>query len=188
MSAAGSNPASSAADPAGATRVSPTAWSFRSREQETRPMDAQSRAGTTYRLSVAHVIRLVAPLELLVGLAWIVTAILGMPRLWTLVLVALTVAIAGAGTLLFVRPPLVLALTDDGYRIGFARSPGRAAASWREVESVGTADVRGVRALVFALADGERSALPLTLLGARSVDAQREVHERLNAAFGYRKP
>ena len=31
-------------------------------------------------------------------------------------------------------------------------------------------------------------ALPLTLLGARGVDAQREVHERLNAAFGYRKP
>jgi hypothetical protein len=41
--------------------------------------------------------------------------------------------------------------------------------------------------LLVLLADGGRSALRLSLLGPRSAEAQREVHERLNSAFGYRR-
>jgi hypothetical protein len=151
-------------------------------------MDGQPQADSVYRLGVAHVIRLVAPFEILVGVAWVVTAILGMPRAWTVALGVVTVAVAAGGAVLFARPPSVLALSEDGYRIGFARTTGRRAARWREVESVGTADVGGVAALVFALADGGQSAVPVSLLGARAGEAQREVHERLNRAFGYRRP
>jgi hypothetical protein len=150
-------------------------------------MDGQPRRDTTYRLGIAHVIRLVAPFEILIGVAWVVTALAGMPRAWTLILVALTVCAAIVGTFVFARPPKVLTLTAEGYRIGFARAPGRSAASWRDVESVGTADAAGPAALVFALADGGQSALPLSLLGVRAAEAQHEVSERLNAAFGYRR-
>ena len=150
-------------------------------------MDPQPRADTAYRLSTAHVIRLVAPFELLLGLAWIAAAFVGPSRGWLLALVVLTVAIGLVGVAVFVQPPAVLTLTDDGYRIGLARNAGRTAAAWREVESVGTADASGVATLVFVLADGGRSAVPLSLLGRRNADAQRDVHERLNRAYGYRR-
>ena len=81
----------------------------------------------------------------------------------------------------------MLTLTEAGYRVGFARDTGRRQASWREVESVGTADAAAVAVLVFTLADGGQSAIPVSLLGARNSEAQREVHERLNRAYGYRK-
>jgi hypothetical protein len=150
-------------------------------------MDPQPRADAVYRLSTAHVIRLVAPFELLIGLAWVVGTLLGLSRGWMLALVLVTVAGGIVGAYLFVRPPAVLTLTDDGFRIGLARTAGRAWAAWREVESVGTADASGVAALVFVLADGGQSALPLSLLGSRSADAQSEVRERLNRAYGYRR-
>ena len=150
-------------------------------------MDPQPPADSAYRLSIVHVIRMVAPFEVLVGLAWIVTALLGLPHGWTLVLVGLTVALALAGAYLFIRPPTVLTLTEAGYRVGFARDTGRRKASGREVESVGTADAAAVAVLVFTLADGGQSAIPVSLLGARNSEAQREVHERLNRAYGYRK-
>ena len=150
-------------------------------------MDPQSRADSAYRLSTPHVIRLVAPFELLIGLAWIAAAFVGLSRGWMLLLVLVTVAVGVVGAYLFVRPPAVLTLTDVGYRIGFARNRGCTAAAWREVESVGTADASGVAVLVFVLADGSRSAVPLSLLGSRNADAQRDVHERLNRAYGYRR-
>jgi hypothetical protein len=150
-------------------------------------MEPQPRADSVYRLSTAHVIRLVAPLELLIGLAWIVGALVGLSRGWMLALVLLTVAVGIVGACLFVRPPAVLTLTDDGFRIGLARTPGRTSARWREVESVGTADASGVAVLVFVLADGGQSAVPLSLLGSHAAGAQSEVRERLNRAYGYRR-
>jgi hypothetical protein len=150
-------------------------------------MDVQPRADSVYRLSAAHVVRIVAPFEIVIGAAWIVLAILGLPRGWTEFLVAATIVVVVAGGLLFVRPPVVLRLTGDGYRIGFARSGGAVGARWREVESVRTGDAGDVAVLTFVLADGRRSTLPLSLLGPRRAEAQREVHERLNQAFGYRR-
>jgi hypothetical protein len=150
-------------------------------------MDPQPRAETAYRLSTAHVIRMLAPFELLLGVAWIATALVGPPRPWWVVLVVVTVVVALAGGYLLVRPPKVLTLTADGYRIGLARGAGRTAARWQEVESVGAAEVAGIPTLIFVLADGGRSALPLSLIGARNGEAQRDVHERLNTAFGYRR-
>jgi hypothetical protein len=149
--------------------------------------DDADGADSVYRLSTAHAVRLVAPFEMLVGLLWIALAIAGLPRGWTHVLVAVTVGLGLAGAYVVMRPPAVLTLTDDGYRVGFARPRGRAAARWRDVESVQTADAPGVAVLVFALADGGRSTLPLSLLGRRSSVAQRDVNARLNRAHGYRR-
>jgi hypothetical protein len=140
-----------------------------------------------YRLAAAHVLRLVAPFELLIGVAWLVAALTAPSRGLMLALGGATVVVAVAGLLLFARPPRVLTLTADGYRIGVVRGVGRSEAAWRDVESVATADVAGAPTLVIALADGARSAMPLSFLGARKVEAQREVHERLNSAFGYRR-
>jgi hypothetical protein len=150
-------------------------------------MDPQPRADSAYRLSTAHVIRLIAPFELLIGVAWIVTAVVGPSPGWWFALVAATVVVALAGGYLLLRPPTVLTLTADGYRIGVARGAGRAEARWRDVESVGAAEVGGIPMLIFVLADGGRSALPLSLIGPRNGEAQRDVHERLNTAFGYRR-
>ena len=150
-------------------------------------MVTQPPADSVYRLGTAHVVRLVAPFEVLIGIAWILTALMGMSHGWTVTLAVITVAVAVAGAYLFVRPPRVLSLTETGYVIGFVRTRGRAAARWREVDSVTSADAAGVPVLVFQLTDGGRSALPLSLLGARNGEAQREVHERLNNAYGYRR-
>ena len=150
-------------------------------------MDPQPRGESVYRLSTTHVIRLIAPLELLIGVAWVVGALAGLSRGWLLALVLVTVAVGIVGACLFVRPPAVLTLTDDGFRIGLARTPGRTSAGWAEVESVGTVDASGVAVLVFVLADGGQSAVPLSLLGAQSIPAQSDVHERLNRAHGYRR-
>jgi hypothetical protein len=151
-------------------------------------MDMQQSAVSVYRLSLAHVIRLVAPFELLIGVAWIVTALIGPGRGWLAALGVVTVAVAVAGVFLLVRPPRVLTLTADGYRLGAVPGVGRREASWREVESVGTADAAGVPVLLVRLAGGGRSALRLSLLSPRGAEAQRDVHERLNSAFGYRRP
>jgi hypothetical protein len=150
-------------------------------------MDPQPRADSAYRLSAAHVLRLVAPFELLIGVAWLAAALTEPPRGLVLALGIVTVVVALTGSALFVRPPRVLALTADGYRIGVVRGVGRTAAAWRDVESVATTEVAGAATLVIALSDGGRSALPLSFLGARKLEAQREVHERLNGAFGYRR-
>jgi hypothetical protein len=149
-------------------------------------MNPPQRAETAYRLSSAHVLRLVGPIAVLLGLAWVVCSLAGLARAWTVGIGAVSIAAAVVGAYLFMRPPRILTLTADGYRIGLVRGAGRAGASWREVESVGTADTASGPAMVFRLADGGRSVLPLSLLGPRKVDAQREVHERLNSAFGYR--
>jgi asparagine N-glycosylation enzyme membrane subunit Stt3 len=146
-----------------------------------------TRTDSVYRLSTAHVLRLVAPMELLVGALWVVAGVAGLPPGWTAALAVVTVAVVVGAAVMFMRPPRVLTLTASGYRLGFGRRTGAAEATWRQVESVATAEVAGVPAMVFALADGGRSALALTLLGPRANDAQRDVHERLNSAFGYRK-
>jgi hypothetical protein len=131
--------------------------------------------------------RIIGPLVLVLGAAWVVIAvaeITGTPR-GLLALVTLVVVVAGLVALL--RPPRVLTLTDEGYRVSLVRGAGVYRAAWTDVESVGTQTVGGALALVFSLKGGAHSAVPLTLLGQHNLAAQREVHQRLNDAHGYRR-
>lgn len=142
---------------------------------------------TTYRLGFAHVLRLLGPAVIGLGVAWLLLAALGGGGVLRGLLALLTVVVVVAALVLLLRPPAVLRLSDDGYRITWIRGSGDPAASWGDVTGVGAQRVGDAMSLVFELADGRTSTLPLTLLGARNAEAQREVHDRLNTAHGYRR-
>ncbi len=147
---------------------------------------------TTYRWSRAHVLRSVGLLAVVLGLLWLAV---GAANAWghgpglTLTLCAIfvtSVALAVAGWLLL-RPPSVLELSPHGYRISHLRGGGTPSADWSDVRSVETRSWAGGPAIVVELSGGQTSLVPLSLLGPRAREAQQEMHNRLNAAFGYRR-
>ncbi len=142
---------------------------------------------STYRCSRAPGLRIVGLAMLPYAVLWLVAGLLGFPgwAVWLLVLDA--VVIGGLGLRLLVFPPKVLTLTGTGFRIHGVRGNTRPAADWTVVDGVTTTQVAGMPTVVIALTDGGTSILPLTLLGAQSMAAQREIHERLNSAYGYRR-
>lgn len=146
-----------------------------------------TRADTRYRLSLAHVLRLVAPFVIGVGVLWVLFSLVGALDVVGIAWGAVTVLVALVALGLSLRPPVVLTLSAEGYRVGFARGSGQRTAPWRDVEDVATQPVHGTACLVMSLPDARSSVVPLSLLGARAVEAQREVHERLNTAYGYRR-
>lgn len=87
---------------------------------------------------------------------------------------------------LLVRPPVVVRLDDTGYRLGRVPEGGVRRARWTDVAQVATGDSNHGRALVFSL-EGAESKVPLLLVAGRSAQLQREVHDRLNRAHGYRR-
>ena len=149
-------------------------------------MEPQAGA-STYRLGFGHILRLIGPAIIAVGVVWLVLAALGANGVLRGLAGLLTVVVVFGGLVLVARPPRILRLTADGYRISWVRGTGDPVAAWSQVEAVGTQRVGDAVSLVFELSNGRTSSLPLTLLGPRNAEAQREVHERLNAANGYRK-
>ncbi|MBA2699449.1 MAG: hypothetical protein H0U61_11890 [Nocardioidaceae bacterium] len=147
---------------------------------------------TRYRWPRPLVLRSTGVVLAAVGVVWLVG--MGYAR-WIgdglsapvhLVASAVTVVVLGVAIWLVSRPPLVLELSTQGYRLHHLRGGGVPNAKWREVESAQTEQTADGPALVMQLADGSRSVVPLTLLGNRTGEAKREVHERLNSAYGYR--
>jgi hypothetical protein len=147
---------------------------------------------TTYRWSRAQVLRSVGLGVVALGLMWLV---IGAASAWRgevgSVLSVPAAAVTGLGLgvaiWLVVRPPRVLALSPTGYRISHLRGCGVPAADWSDVESVETRLATGGPAIVVELSGGRTSLVPLSLLGLRAGEAQREMHNRLNSAFGYRR-
>jgi hypothetical protein len=146
---------------------------------------------STYRWSRAHVVRVLGMLAVVLGVLWLalglVTAIGDLPPWVGAVAAACTAAALIAGTWLMVRPPRLLELSPTGYRIRGVRGAGASAAVWSEVSFVETQASPAGHAIVVDLTNGSTSTLPLTLLGRRAAEAEHEMHERLNAAFGYRR-
>jgi hypothetical protein len=148
---------------------------------------------TTYRWSRAHVLRAIGTLVVGLGLAWLVLGIAsgwrGQGILSTLPVIAMVVTGTAlvAAAWLVITPPRVLELSPSGYRITHLRGGGVGSAGWTEVTSVDTRPVGGVPAIVVELQGGRTSTVPLSLLGPRAGQAQREMHDRLNTAFGYRR-
>jgi hypothetical protein len=147
---------------------------------------------TTYRWSRAQVLRTVGLVAVGLGLLWLgvglVSAWAGGKGTGLTVTAAVATAVALAGAVLLVlRPPRVLELSPSGYRTFHLRGGGVAAADWPEVRSVETRSWAGGPAVVVELSEGRTSVVPLALLGLRGREAQQEMHNRLNASFGYRR-
>jgi hypothetical protein len=145
------------------------------------------RPSSTYRLSTAHVLRVLGPLVIALGALWMVVAITELTGAVRGLAALLTLVVVGVGAVALVRPPRVLQLSADGYRVSLVRGAGVPRSSWPEVEAVGTQPGGTGPCLVLTLKGKQTTVVPLSLLGARSLEAQREVHERLNQAHGYRR-
>jgi hypothetical protein len=152
-----------------------------------------TRAGvSTYRWSRVFVLRIAGLLTAGLGVVWVVLVVASLSLSWgadsmglkacALLTMAVIIAI---GVLLF-HPPRVLELSPAGYRLRYLRGGGAPKANWSQVDSVLTREVPDGWAIVVQLSDGRTSTVPVMLLGTRSVEAQREMHERLNTAYGYR--
>ncbi|MDX6308298.1 MAG: hypothetical protein QOI06_1344 [Nocardioidaceae bacterium] len=145
------------------------------------------RGTTRYRWSRAYGLRFVGMSAVVLGVLWMIAAVLGFPR-WSLVALAAAGIVVVASLVRFVVvPPVLLELSVDGYRLRHVRGGGVAAAGWTDVDSVtgGTGDQGSL--MVVKLHAGGTTVVPLVLLGPQAVPAERAVHESLNAAFGYRR-
>lgn len=123
----------------------------------------------------------------LVVAAWLCAgAFSGPVRLAALVLGVLACVIIVWSVLQLVRPPMVVRLDDDGYRLGRIPGGGVRQADWHEVAGATARETERGYALVLDLG-GRTSTVPLLLVAAKAVALQTEVSERLNRAHGYRK-
>ncbi|MGI9085748.1 MAG: hypothetical protein ACR2FE_10750 [Aeromicrobium sp.] len=97
-------------------------------------------------------------------------------------IVVLVLALLGA--LRFaIRPPVLLRIDADGYRSRTRTSGGLFSGRWIDVEDVTVShDV-----LHLALTNGTEQHLPLGFIGRDRIRLLRDVHDRLNAAHGYRR-
>ncbi len=146
---------------------------------------------TTYRMSRAVVLRVFGRSVFALGAVLLVGVVAGalidLPAGVIGGAVALAVVALLALTLLVARPPRLLALSTEGYSVHHVPASAVSAARWRSVGGVQTRDSPQGPLVVLALDDGRTSIVPVTLLGARATEAQREIHDRLNAAHGYRR-
>jgi hypothetical protein len=147
---------------------------------------ADARGTTTYRLDGAVVMRVAGSLFVVVGIAWALIALTAGKTPLLFAVAALTVVVAGLSLVAAIRPPRILTLSDTGFQVSLVRGAGTAAANWDEVEAVDSRLAAGTASIVLTLTEDRSTAIPLALLGRRRVEAQREIHDRLNDAYGYR--
>ena len=97
-------------------------------------------------------------------------------------IVVAVLAMLGALRFAF-RPPVLLRLDDDGYRSRTRSSGGLFTGRWLDVEDVTVDD----DVLCLTITDGSIQRLPLGFVGNSRMRLLRDVHDRLNAANGYRR-
>ncbi|MDN5855445.1 MAG: hypothetical protein L0K86_21885 [Actinomycetia bacterium] len=156
------------------------------------PAAPNEQPATVYRLDPRPGLRLFGMRFILAAalviVAWLCAGLFGDGAgtiiAWLLGVAAVLLIIVSV--LLLVRPPAVVRLDDTGYRLGRVPEGGVRQARWTDVTQVTTSDSNHGRALVFGL-EGAESRIPLLLVAARSAELQREVHDRLNRAHGYRR-
>ena len=140
-----------------------------------------------FRWSRAYGLRIVGGVVVVLAFAWVVATLSGFAA-WSVFLLVVTVLVTAAclGRLIVV-PPLLLEVSSEGYRLHHIRGGGVQEASWAEVATVEGGGVGGGAVMSITLNSGQVTVVPLGLLGDRGGSAEREVHDRLNAAFGYRR-
>jgi hypothetical protein len=149
-------------------------------------MHTQRAGSSTYRYSRVYALRVVGLALLPWAALWVLAGLAGFAdwSLWVLAVSGVGVLVLGGWLLGF--PPRLLTLSDAGYVVHHVRGNPTPSARWAEVDSATSTQVGGAPGVVIALADGRTSVLPLIPLGVRAMGAQREIHERLNIAHGYR--
>jgi hypothetical protein len=136
-----------------------------------------------FRWSRAHGLRIVGMVLVVLAVVWLAAALAGFAMWSVLLLVVVALAAVGCLLRLIVLPPLLLEVSSDGYRLHHVRGGGVEQARWAEVATV----EGGGEIMSITLASGEVTVVPLSLLGDQGGAAEREVHDRLNAAYGYRR-
>lgn len=161
---------------------------------ESRPLCAMQTtpsSTTTYRLDRRFALQIFGWRMILAGvfamLTFLASGLGGWGWIvgWSCGALALIVFIAAIWTMAV--PPLVVALDAQGFRLGRAVGGSIRRGHWMSVEKVGTDPGPAGTRLVFTLDSGETGDVALLLLPRRANELQREVHERLNTANGYRR-
>jgi hypothetical protein len=146
---------------------------------------------TTYFVSRPVMLRAMGMTVAAAGVVWLLIGLLALVGVdfssqTVLILLSLTGIVVVASTARVRWPPRLLELTGEGYRLR-VRGGAVREARWREVKGVETHQ-SATGAFVLIRLTGERtSVIPCRLLGACSIEAQHEIHDRLNAAHGYRR-
>ena len=140
-----------------------------------------------YRWPRTRLVPLLGRLVIGLGVTWIVVTVLVAVldvsgRTWYAAMAAVSLLMLGAGGVLFTRPPAVLELSSDGYRLHNLRGGGTTEAAWSDVTSVTTGQSVAGPVMVLEGRNRPPSVVPLALLGARSSDAQDRVRAFLQTA------
>lgn len=146
---------------------------------------------STYRLDRRFALQLFGWRMVLAGVgamaAFLAFGIGGFGRTLGWMFLALTVILVAAAIWTMAVPPLVVALTSQGFRLGRTASGEVKRAHWTTVKTVDTDQGAVGARLVITLESGRTGGIALMLLPRRANELQREVHERLNIAHGYRR-
>jgi len=140
-----------------------------------------------YRWSRAYGLRIVGIIIVILAVVWVLAALAGFASWAVLLLAVVGLASLGCVVRLVVLPPLLLEVSNEGYRLHHVRGGGVQEARWADVASVEGGHSAEGAVMSITLENGDVTVVPLGLLGNRGGAAEREVHDRLNAAFGYRR-
>lgn len=144
-----------------------------------------------YRLSQRIGARLMgfalAGLGLVVFIATLAVALLGLPATaLTVTLVGVVVVLLAVGFLL-TRKPWIVRLDQQGYQVRFVRGAGVQQARWKDVEDAVATTVAGERCVVLRLRDGRTTTVPVRLLATDPDQFVTDLQTHLNRGHGYRR-
>jgi len=128
-----------------------------------------------------------AAVGVLVCLATLVVALLGLPIGALTVVVLLALATVLAGGFLLTRKAFVVRLGEEGYQVRFVRGAGVRQARWKDVDDAVTAEVAGAPCVVLRLRDGRTTRIPVEVLAVARDVFVRDVQEHLQRGHGLRR-
>jgi hypothetical protein len=146
---------------------------------------------STYFVSRPVMLRAMGMTVAAAGVGWLLVGLLALvgldlARQTVVILLGLTGVVVVASAARLRWPPRLLELTEQGYRLRIRGGTVREA-RWRDVKAVEAHQATTGAYVLIRLTDERTSVIPCRLLGARSVEAQHEIHDRLNASRGYRR-
>ncbi len=148
---------------------------------------SRSSDRVVYRWARQQLVRPLGVLVAVLGVLWLlltilVTALGGSGRSWYLGLAALSLLALSLGAARFARPPAVIELSAEGYRLRNLRGGGALSRRWKDVTSVTTGPSVAGPVLVLEGRAGAPSVVPLALLGADAGQVEERVRMLLEAA------
>ena len=157
------------------------------RPRENRDMTADASTHVVYRWPRARLVAVLGRIVMVLGALWVVATIAvaawDLSDGWLLALGLVSLGVLAASAVLFARPPAVLELTQEGYRVSGVRGGGTAAARWTNVRAVSTGESVAGPVLVLE-GRAAPSVVPLELLGPQAADAEVRIRALLDAAHG----